>query len=188
VRRPGAIVGAIAVVVLGYVAINGLSTEGHGSSGVPVGDELPAFAAPMALSDLEGDANVSDRACDVRGPDVLNLCDLAARGPLVLAFFAESSDRCADQIGVLDRLRARFPAVQFAAIAIRGDRGDLRRTVRNRRWGLPVAHDRDGAVANLYRVAVCPVTTFATRGGTVKNTAVGTLVEDELVARIEELR
>lgn len=185
-KRPGLLAGAIAVAVLAYITINGLSTEGPGSRGVPEGEELPAFAAPVALSDLEGDANVSDRACEVRGPDVLNVCDLAARGPVVLAFFAAPSDRCADQVDVLDDLRDRFPNVQFAAIAIRGDRADLRRTVRERGWQLPVAHDRDGAVTNLYRVAVCPTTTLAA-GGKVHSTAIGTLDERELVTRVEEL-
>jgi peroxiredoxin len=187
VRRPALFVGIVAVAVLAYIAINSLRTSGPGSRGVPAGEELPAFAAPLALSDLEGDANVSDRACDVRGPDVLNVCQLAARGPVVLAFFAEPSERCDDQIDLLDRTRRRFPGVQFAAIAIRGDRDDLRRAVREHGWRLPVAHDRDGAVTNLYGVAVCPATTFAARGGTVRSTAVGALDERALTARVNEL-
>lgn len=186
-RRPGAIAGAVAMAVLAYVVVDGLRTPGPGSRGVPAGQELPAFAAPLVLSALEGDANVSDRACAVRGPDVLNACELAERGPLVLGFFAAPSDRCDDQIDRLDRLRGRFPHVQFAAIAIRGDREDVRRTVRERGWRLPVAHDRDGAVTNLYRVAVCPATTFAARGGTVRGTALGSLDDRELTARLEEL-
>jgi AhpC/TSA family len=182
------LVGVLGVVVLAYVSVNSLRTEGPGSRGVPEGDELPAFAAPLALSDLEGDANVSDRACDVRGPDVLNVCRLAERGPVVLAFFAEPSDRCVDQIDLLDRMAARFQDVQFAAVAIRGDRDALRRRVRARGWTLPVGYDRDGAVTNLYRVAVCPAITFADGGGTVRETALGSLDERELIARIEGLR
>jgi peroxiredoxin len=182
------LVGVLAVAALVYIGVNSLRTEGPGSRGVPEGEELPAFAAPLALSDLDGDANVSDRACEVRGSDVMNVCELAERGPVVLAFFAAGSDRCDDQIDVLDRARERFPSVRFAAVAIRGDRADLRRTVRERGWTLPVAHDRDGAVTNLYRVAVCPATTFAARGGTVRSTALGLLDDRALAARIEGLR
>jgi hypothetical protein len=149
---------------------------------------LPPFAAPLALSRLEGDANVSVDACEVRGRDVLNVCELAEQGPVVLAFFAEPSDRCDDQVDALDRLRAKYPDVRFAAVAIRGDRDDLRRLVRERGWRLPVGHDRDGAVTNLYRVAVCPAVTFADRGGDVRGTAIGSLSERELEARVERLR
>ena len=180
--------GVLAVAAIGYVSVNSLLTEGPGSRGVPAGESLPAFAAPLALSDLEGNANVSERACDVRGREVLNACELAERGPVVLAFFAEPSDRCNDQIDLVDRLRGRFVEVQFAAVAIRGDRGDLRRLVRERGWTLPVAHDQSGAVTNLYRLAVCPAITFADRGGTVRGTTLGSLDERELVDRVERLR
>ena len=186
-RRPGTIAGVVAVVILGYITYNSLVTEGPGSRGVEAGTELPAFAVPLAPSDLEGDANVSDRACEVRSADVLNVCELAERGPLVIAFFAEPVARCVDQVELLDRLQQRFRDVQFAAVAIRGERDDLRRLVSERGWELPVGHDRDGAVANAYAVAVCPQITFVRRGGDVTGTAFGTQDEAELVERIEEL-
>jgi len=188
VRRPGLIVGVLAVVAIAYISYNSLQTEGPGSRGVEPGSELPAFAVPLALSDLEGDANVSEDACAVRGADVLNVCELAERGPVVLAFFAEPSERCDAEIDLLDRLRPRYPEVQFAAVAIRGGRDDLRRRVGERGWELPVGHDRDGAVANVYAVAVCPTITFAARGGEVRETSFGTQDEGELTARIEALR
>ena len=186
-KRPGLIVGVLAVAIVIYVSLNSLRTEGPGSRGVPAGEELPPFAAPLALSDLEGDANVSERACRVRGPDVLNVCELAERGPVVLAFFAEPAERCDAQVDVLDRVRARFPGVGFAAVAIRGDRDDLRERVRRRGWELPVGHDRDGAVANAYAVAICPTITFAA-GGRVDSTAFGALDERALAARVRELQ
>ena len=186
-RRPGLIVGVVAVAVIAYVSYNSLSTEGPGARGVAEGRELPPFAVPLALSDLEGDANVSERACRVRGPDVLNVCELAERGPVVLAFFAEPAERCDEEIDLLDRIRIRHPDVQFAAVAIRGDRDDLRRRVRHRGWELPVGHDRDGAVANAYAVAVCPTITFAARGGEIRSTAFGSQTERELDAAIAAL-
>jgi hypothetical protein len=88
---------------------------------------------------------------------------------------------------VLDRLRPRFPDVQFAAVAIRGDREDLRRRVRERGWEMPVGHDENGAVANAYAVAVCPQITFAGRGGEVRRTTFGSQDADQLVPLIEAL-
>jgi thiol-disulfide isomerase/thioredoxin len=178
----------VAVVVIAYISYNSLQTEGPGSRGVEPGRTLPAFAIPLALSDLEGDANVSEHACEVRGEDVLNVCELAERGPVVLAFFAEPSERCDEEIDVLDRLRTRYPGVQFAAVAIRGDRDALRRRVRERGWSLPVGHDRDGAVANMYAVAVCPTITFAARGGEVARTTFGSQDPQELGGLIEGLQ
>lgn len=186
-RRPGALIGVIVIAVMVYIVLNTLRTEGPGSRGVEAGRSLPPFAAPLALSDLVGDANVSGKACSVRGAKILNVCQLAERGPVVLAFFAEPSQRCDDEIDLLDRLRPDFPRVQFAAVAIRGDRGNLQDRIRARGWQLPVGWDRDGAVANAYAVAVCPAITLARRGGTVVQTLVGTQTEEQLQTAIRGL-
>jgi hypothetical protein len=187
VRRPGLIAGVIALVAIAYITLNSIRTEGPGSRGVPEGRELPSFAVPLALSGLEGDANVSEDACDVRGEDVLNVCELAERGPVVLVFFAEPIERCDAQVDLVERMRARYPDVQFAAVAIRGDRAALRERVRERGWELPVGHDRDGAVANLYAVAVCPTITYAAEGGEVSETAFGSQDEQAVAAAVEAL-
>jgi peroxiredoxin len=182
------LVGVIAVAVLAYILVNTLRTEGPGSRGLAAGTSMPAFAVPLAPSDLEGDANVSDRACSVRGPKVLNSCQLAEQGPVVLAFFAEPSERCDDEIDRLDRLRARYRDVQFAAVAIRGSRQNLRQLVANHGWKLPVGYDHDGAVANQYAVAVCPTITFARKGGEVVRTLLGSQDDAQLTSAIEALR
>jgi hypothetical protein len=187
VKRPGALIGVVAFAVMVYIVLNTLRTEGPGSRGVEAGRSLPPFAAPLALSDLVGDANVSGKACSVRGAKILNVCQLAERGPVVLAFFAEPSQRCDDEIDSLDRLRPDFPRVQFAAVAIRGDRGNLQDRIRARGWQLPVGWDRDGAVANAYAVAVCPALTLARRGGTVVQTLVGSQTEEQLQTAIRDL-
>ncbi len=186
-RRPSAIAGVVALAVLAYITYNSIVTEGPGSRGVEAGSDLPAFAVPLALSGLEGLPNLTERACDVRGEEVLNVCELADRGPVVLAFFAEPIDRCVEQIDMLDRLRARFPDVRFAAVAIRGDREELRERVREHGWRLPVGYDENGAVANAYAVAVCPQITFAERGGEVTGTTFGSQSEAALARMIEEL-
>jgi thiol-disulfide isomerase/thioredoxin len=187
VKRPGALIGVLVLAVMVYIVLNTLRTEGPGSRGLPAGTAMPAFAVPLASSDLEGDANVSARACSVRGPKILNSCQLAERGPVVLGFFAEPSERCDEAIDRLDRLRGRFPDVQFAAVAIRGSRDELRRRVRDRGWKLPVGYDHDGAVANAYAVAICPTITLAHKGGKVLRTLLGTQDDSALAAAIKEL-
>ena len=175
--KGGWLVGIAGIAVLAYITLNTLRTESVGSRGVAAGTQLPPFAMPLASSRSDADANIATRpdsgpegarpACSVRGREILNVCELAERGPVVLAFLATRSERCAQQVDVLDRIAPRHPRVRFAAVSVRGDHEQLRRTVRERGWRLPVGYDHDGAVANLYGVAVCPTVTFARRGGEV---------------------
>jgi hypothetical protein len=198
--RYGWVIGAIFVAWIVYISINTLRTDSPGSLGLEPGRPLPPFAAPLVLSDLEGDANIATKrgqgefgrrpACTVREPRVLNSCQLAERGPVVLAFyFSRSGAACRQQLDTIERVRREFPGVGFAAVLVRGDRRDLRRLVRDRRWGFPVAHDRDGLVSNLYGVAGCPTTTLAYPGGTVMRSYLGKqlLSETSLRAAVARL-
>ena len=104
---------------------------------------------------------------------------------MVIGFMATRSKQCEEQVDVLDRVARRHPDVRFAAVGIRGERDELARVAR--RWRLPVAHDRDGAVANLFAVAVCPTITFARAGGRVEHTSLGLIDEAEVERRVEAL-
>jgi AhpC/TSA family len=183
------IVGVAALLALAYITLNTLGTDAPGSRGVKKGDPMPPFAVPLAASDLKGDAQVDpDKACGVRGPKILNSCELADRGPVVLAFFATRSERCERQVDVLERVRRRFPEVGFAAVSVRGNRGEVRRQARRRGWRMPVGYDHDGAVSNAYAVAICPTITFARTGGKVAGTSFNLLGEQALTRRVEALR
>ena len=192
------VVGVVVVIALAYITLNTLRTEAPGSRGVEAGKPLPPFAAPLATSKLDGDANLATKrnqgqqgsrpACQVRGPDIVNSCQLAERGPVVLAFLATRSERCDRQVDALQAAQRAFPDVSFAAVAIRGDREDLVRTIRRRGWTLPVAYDRDGGVANAYAVAICPTITFAFKGGKVQGTSLALLEGAALRERIEAVR
>jgi hypothetical protein len=183
------VVGAFALMALAYITLNTLGTDAPGSRGIANGKPLPPFAVPLAVSNLEGDAQVDpDKACQVRGARVLNSCQLAERGPVAIAFFAIRSKRCERQIDVLERVRRRFPQVGVAAVSVRGDRARVRRLVRERGWGMPVGYDHDGAVTNAYAVAICPTITFARRDGKVAGTSFKLLGERALAARLEALR
>jgi hypothetical protein len=118
---------------------------------------------------------------------VLNSCRLVAGAPSAIAFLATRGGDCTKQLDVIERVRARFPQVRFAAVAIRGSRDDLRRDIRSHGWGFPVGYDRDGAVANIYGIAVCPTITFAYPGGKAMRTTLGLLDQQKLDATLREL-
>jgi hypothetical protein len=192
------VVGVAAALLLGVLVIGTLrhGTE-RGARGIPDGEVVPPFAVPLALSDLDGDANLAIKAregaagakpaCEVRGPRVLNGCALREGGPFVLAFFATRGKGCVAELDALEAARRRTPGVRFAAIAIRGDRDALRTTIRDHRWGFDVGYDRDGALANLYAVQVCPQITFARAGGRVAETTFGRLGAAEIAAKARRL-
>jgi hypothetical protein len=196
--KGGWLVGVVAVVVLAYITLNTLRTERLDPHGLDRGVRLPPFAMPLASSGSDKDADVATRAgsgsagnrpaCSVRGPEILNVCELSERGPVVLAFVVTAVDECARQVDVLDRVAARVAGVEFAAVAVREDHDDLRERVRERGWRVPVGYDHDGAAANLYGFGVvCPLLTFAGRDGRVADTELGFLDERALTERAEAL-
>ena len=178
--RYGRYVGAVAIVLLALIAINTLLTTPNGSTGVAPGKPLPPFAVPLATGALSGDANTATRpnegpagrvpACSVRGPEIVNICALYEHGPVVLVLFA-NGDACPRTLDTLAQALPAFPGVQATAVAVRGNRGELRRLVAAHGWPFPVGWDRDGALVNLYRDAVCPQLTFAYPGGAAQGRA-----------------
>jgi hypothetical protein len=198
-RRPryGWFVALAVFALIVYVSLNTLRSDHVSSRGPKVGSRLPPFAAPLALGDVDGDVNVARKAgegeagakpaCSVRGPGILNSCQLAERGPFVLAILATRGTKCTRQLDVLERARAAHRDVQVAAVAIRGGRDDLRALVRRHGWRFPVAYDHDGILANLLGVAVCPLLTYALPGGVVHDTTVGEVGAGDLDRRLTAL-
>jgi hypothetical protein len=192
------VVGAAAIVLVVLLLVTTIQQgTDRGARGVPAGEIMPPFAVPTALGPIDADANIARHAgegqageraaCTVRGPGVLNGCALREAGPVVLAFFAIRSRECVAQLDAMQRVRAQLPGVQLAAIAIRGDRGDLRKLVVRHGWRFPVGFDRDGALSNAYHVQVCPQLTFARRGGRVVETTFGELAPAALMAKARRL-
>lgn len=198
-RRGGRYVGIVAVVFAALVVVaafnSALDLGGDGDllRGPPPGSILPDFAAPLATGSLEGDANVRQRAgegddaagarpaCEVRGPQIVNVCELRER-PLVLTFIVTRGTDCATQLGALERVRREYPGVAFAAVVSGSDREDVAELVRERDVTMPVAVDPDGVLVNLFRVGVCPTTVIAERGGRVREARLGNLDESRLRA------
>jgi hypothetical protein len=200
----GLLLAAVVVVAL-------LSNVGGGGDGTLGLDErpprwsLPEFAVPVAAGELEGDANIAQDdcatsqvscpadarrtpACRVQADDAIRVCDLFDR-PSVLSFwFTKGGGDCVTQQDVVDRAYARYRGrVRFLSLNVRDDRDEVRELIRQRGWTMPVGYDRDGAVASLYRVGLCPTFAYVYPGGTLYDAGIGTLTAGELGNRIEAL-
>jgi hypothetical protein len=179
--RYGRYVGLLALVILVLITINTIATKPNGARGIEPGHTIPPFAAPLALGTLSGDVNVATHAdegaagripaCSVREPGALNVCELYRGRPLVLALFVDAGS-CPDVLGEMQTLAGAFPAVSFAAVAIKGERRSLLALMRKHRLrSVRVGFDRDGVLASLYKVASCPQVSFVLPGGVVQSPA-----------------
>ena len=192
-RRYGWAVGVLAVaLVIGFLLYALSSHNNSGPAGVPAGGQLHFFAAPLAASTLNGDANLNPPCTVARhDPRALNVCLLTKRGPLVLAFFVTNSSQCEHQVDTMQALAGQ-PAlrrVQFAAVAVNGSHAAVAKAVRRHGWTIPVAYDADGAVGGVYGVTACPLLELADRGGTVAQRLIGEhwLNQGALAARVRTL-
>jgi hypothetical protein len=197
-QRYGRYVGLLAIVILVLITINTIVTKPNGARGIEPGHAIPPFAAPLALGTLNGDVNVATRAnegsagripaCSVRGPGVLNVCALYRNKPLVLALFVDGAS-CPEVLSQMQALAGEFPAVSFAAVAIKGERKPLLELMRKRGLSnVPVAFDSDGILASLYKVASCPQVSFVLPGGVVQSPALlNTPSRQTLRTRVAEL-
>jgi hypothetical protein len=194
--HPGRWIGLLGFVILVLITVNTVLTPSNGLTGLAPGTPLPPFAAPLASGDLEGAVNVAARAndglarhaaCTVRGPQVLNVCQLYEQGPVVLALFIDAS-ACDRVLGEMQALAAGYPTVRFAAVAIKGSRSSVRALVRSHHLTFPVALDPEGVLPVLYKMATCPQLTFARRGGVVQSKALLTTPSPaQLRARVAQL-
>lgn len=162
----------VALVILISVAF--LTSRGVGTAGIPAGHKVRLFAAPLAVSSLNGDANLSPPCTESRHDRrALNLCLMLRRGPVVLGFFVTGSGTCERLVDAFQALAARFPRVQFAAVAVRSSHASARSAVRSHHWTIPVAYDRDGAVGAVYGVEVCPIAELTDSTGRVRQRLIG---------------
>jgi hypothetical protein len=170
----------LALVILTLITVNTIVTKPNGATGIEPGQALPPFAVPLASSPLSGDADIATRpnqggagrvpACSLHAAQILNVCQLYERGPLVLVLFVDAGS-CPAILDDMQALAPSFPGVQFAAVAIKSARSALRTLVRSRHLTLPIGVDRDGVLVALYKDASCPQVTFAYPGGVVQSRA-----------------
>jgi hypothetical protein len=191
------VVGVAFLIVVTVAGINALRHSGGSLHGPAVGGPLPQFAAPLATSSLDGDANVKQTArqsnqlgkvpaCQVRVPGSVTSCALA-RKPLVLSVIVPGAAKCEGQLDLFQRMAAVHPRVQFAGVVSGGSHAKVAALVRRHGWTFPVAVDRDLSVFNLYHVAVCPTTVFAFRGGKVESTSIHPLSQAQVTSRLRAI-
>jgi peroxiredoxin len=191
-RRYGWAVGILALaLVIGFLLYT-LTSHKSGAEGVAAGGALHPFAAPLATSTLNGDANLNPPCTLARhDPRALNVCLLVKRGPLVLDFFVTNSSQCEREVDTMQSLARRrgLRRVQWAAVAVNGSHTATAKAVRAHRWTIPVAYDADGAVGGLYGVSACPLLELVNRGGTVAERLIGErwLDRGALAARVRTL-
>lgn len=173
-RRYRWMIGIFGLALVVAISIYQFATNGVHSPGVAPGQRLHYFAAPLANTNLRGDPNLNPPCTPAHhDPRALNICLIARSRPLVLSFFVIGSNPCERQVQALQRLSTRFPAVQFAAVAVNAGQSATAAVIRSHHWTIPVAYDDDGSVGALYRVAACPMAELAYRGGIVKDRLIG---------------
>lgn len=171
-------VGLAFIVLIVVAIVNGTRTEETGILGVDGperGWELPPFAAPLVSSNLEGDANIAeDEACEIDLEGAVRVCDLFDK-PLVISFWFTRQADCVARQDTLERVAADYEGrVNFLSVNIRDDREKVREIAEDRGWSIPVVHDRDGAVSNVYGVGGCPTLAYAFAGGVLMEGRIGT--------------
>jgi hypothetical protein len=178
--RYGGYVGLLVILILVLITINTIVTKPNGVKGLAPGEKLPPFAVPLALGSLNGDADTATHAddgaagrvaaCQERGSQILNICQLYEGAPVVLTLFVDGGS-CPDILGDEQTLSSSFPGVRFAAVAIKGGRSKVRQLIHAHGLQMPIGLDSDGALAALYKVGTCPQVTFAYPGGEVQSDA-----------------
>ena len=189
-RLPGIVLTCAVFALLVLAGLNTLRTEGVSSSGPAEGSQIPPFAAPLVNGGPEGDVNLAVRddqgaagkhpACEVSGAGVVTSCALTAGRPSVIVFFADGQRRCVDQLDVLSEALAAHPSVEGLAVAVRGDRSELKSLVARHGWRFRTVQDRDAIDVGHPPVAVCPQMTFVRPGGRVLQGVTGSLDRAEL--------
>jgi hypothetical protein len=184
-RTYSAFVGLAFLALIVVASINLLNTNNQGILGSNPSDRGwpdPEFAVPRALSSVDADANVyqddcstADNPCpaDKRHPSACNIsvkgairvCDLFDK-PLAISFLFLKGTNCVTAQDAFNQAAQKYRGrINFLIVDVRDDRDELRQTIADRGWTVPVGYDADGAVSDLYRVGVCPVVQYSFPGG-----------------------
>ena len=168
-------VGGLGLVIVIVISVLSFLDRGVATTGVAAHHRLHYFAAALARSNLNGNANITDPTCSLakHDPRALNVCLLVKRGPLVLAFFVTGARQCTQEVDAMQVVSRQIPSVQFAAVAVDASHAATAKVLRTHGWTIPVAYDADGAVGYQYGVDVCPLVELAYRGGIVQDRLIG---------------
>ena len=102
---------------------------------------------------------------------------------MISFWFTRQAD-CVTGQDTFDEVAGEFSGrANFLSVNIRDDREEVREIVEERGWSVPVVHDRDGAVSNVYGVGGCPTLAYAFPGGVLMSAEIGTDALEEKVLR-----
>jgi hypothetical protein len=90
----------------------------------------------------------------------------------VLTFIVPGAKDCERFLDRIQRVKGRYPGVNFVSVVSGADEDRVRKLVADHGWTFPVAIDRNLAIFNAYRVALCATAVFVYRGGTVRTSKV----------------
>lgn len=191
-RRYRWMIGIFGLALVAVISVWQFASHGTGTTGIPAGQKLHYFAAPLAASTLNGAANANPPCTEAHhDPRALNICLISKRTPLVLAFFVTGSSNCRQQVDTLQAVSRRFSPgqVQFAAVAVGASHSKVAAEVRQHHWTIPVAYDSDGRIGSLYGVEICPLVELVQRGGVVSDRLIGNhwLAPDALATQVRAL-
>jgi hypothetical protein len=199
----------LAFLVLVIVAIvNAIGSEESGILGADPddrrGEPVAEFAVPNVLSGIEADANIAqddcessrnpcpsdqvrEPACEVEADAAIRVCDLFDE-PLAISFWFTRGGDCLPTQDNFNTVAARRgEEVNFLSVNVLDDAADVESIVRDRGWEVPVGHDRDGAVSNLFGVGVCPTIVLAYPGGIVHEAEIRPSEQGFSVAEFDEM-
>jgi hypothetical protein len=202
-------VGLIFLAVIVFATVQTITGGGGGEGTLGLDRQpprwpLPEFAVPAAAGELEGDANVAQDdcesaavpcpedarrtpACRIDDAGAIRVCDLFDR-PLVISFWFTKGSDCAEQQDVVDAVHGRYrDRVNFLSIDVRDDRDTVRDLARQHGWQMPVGYDREGGVASLYKVGLCPTFAYVYPGGTLESAGIGEVTAAQLEGRVRGL-
>ena len=128
--RGGRLVGIITVVALVALIVAAVLKNPGGLTGIEPGTKIAAVrgaagaAATWSATPTSPPAHTKAPPATCRpaacaAAQVLNICELYERGPVVLALFVDGGS-CPTVLGEMQALKSSFPGVHFAAVAIKG--------------------------------------------------------------------
>jgi hypothetical protein len=202
-------VGLAFIVLAGVAIVNAISTDEGGILGageLDQGRPLAEFALPDVRGPLDGDANLAqddcaagrnpcpegDRrspACEIDSEGAIRACDLFDR-PLAISFWFTRGGDCMPTQVAFDRVAGRFAGeVNFLSVNVRDSRERVEEIVETSGWSVPVGHDADGLLSNVFGVGVCPTIVLAYPGGILHQAAIrpGNFEPEELDRLVREL-
>ena len=116
---------------------------------------------------------------------MIRICDYFDRPLLISFWFTGGASECVDQQDVFDQVAERFRGrVGAVSVNVRDSRDRVRDLVEERAWKVPVGHDTDGAVSNMYRVGGCPTFLFVRAGGVLERAEIGRTTVEELCSQV----